>query len=61
MFHYLVALLPESVQAYVEARLTSVRRNIGFIRAIADSRLVPGPELEFEGPMALRVAGLMMP
>ena len=61
LFHYLIALPPESVQAYVEARLSSVRRNIGFIRAIAASRLVPGPELEFEGPMELRVAGLMMP
>ena len=61
LFHYLVALPPESVQAYVSARLSSVRRNIGIVRAIAEARLVPGSDLEFEGPMHLRIAGLLMP
>ena len=61
LFHYLVALPHESVQAYVEARLGSVRRNIGIVRAVAEARLVPVSDLEVEGPVDLRIAGLLMP
>ena len=61
LYDNLVGLAPESVQAYVLARLRSLTTFFETIVAESKTRLVPGLHPDSEGTAALRVPGLMAP
>ena len=61
LYDYLVGLPPDSVSAYVAARLEAIATHLETMRALSVSRLVPGLHPDGEGSPDLRVPALLTP
>ena len=61
LYDYLVALAPDSVDAYVAARLGTIDTHLETVRALSRSRLILGLHPDGEGSPDLRIAALLIP
>ena len=61
LYDYLVSLPPDSVSAYVVARLEAIATHLETMRTLSVSRLVSGLYPDGEGSPDLRIPGLLMP